>query len=185
MRYISLSPASLRHKGASADERGTKARSLIYSAELQGYMWAFLIGGFLTRLTIGPVLSCAWRLDAGKSKVAKGRWQQWKGSSNLKAFFLNREILWDILEGPNVFRNLPNRYNIRTILDFPVSFSRCRCTAHYRLLITNYRKIRIFFHSDGQINDGFFNKPIVARTQILVHSWGPRTKISALFRTRT
>ena len=32
---------------------------------------------------------------------------------------------------------------------------------------------------------GFFNRPIMARTQILVHRWGPRTRISVLFCRRT
>ena len=29
------------------------------------------------------------------------------------------------------------------------------------------------FHSDSQIDNGFFNWPIIARTQILVNRWGP------------
>ena len=31
----------------------------------------------------------------------------------------------------------------------------------------------------------FPNRPITARTQILVHRWGPKTKISALFSRQT
>ena len=34
-------------------------------------------------------------------------------------------------------------------------------------------------------NKAFFNWPIVARTQIWVHSWKSRTRISALFRRRS
>jgi len=31
------------------------------------------------------------------------------------------------------------------------------------------------------INNGIFNKPIIAHTQILVHRWGPGTRVLALF----
>ena len=46
---------------------------------------------------------------------------------------------------------------------------------------------RIFFYPDWQINNDIFNRPVLkmARTQILVHRWGPRTRILALFRRRT
>ena len=44
---------------------------------------------------------------------------------------------------------------------------------------------RISFQSDWPIDNGFFNGPIMMRIQILVHRWGPRTKISALFRRRS
>ena len=43
----------------------------------------------------------------------------------------------------------------------------------------------ISFHPDWQINNGLFNRPIIKRTQILVHRLGPRTRISALFRRRS
>ena len=33
---------------------------------------------------------------------------------------------------------------------------------------------RISFQSDWQIDNGFFNRPIMTHTQILVHRWGPR-----------
>ena len=40
-------------------------KSLIwYPAESQGYMWAFLMGGFLTSLMISPIVTCAWRLGS-------------------------------------------------------------------------------------------------------------------------
>ena len=32
----------------------------------------------------------------------------------------------------------------------------------------------ISFHLDWQIHNGFFNGPIMAHTQILVHRWGER-----------
>ena len=44
---------------------------------------------------------------------------------------------------------------------------------------------RISFYPDWQINNDVFNRPVMARTQILVHRWGPRTRILALFRRRT
>ena len=38
---------------------------------------------------------------------------------------------------------------------------------------------------DSLIDNGFFNKPIIARTQILVHRWGPsRMRILVLFHRR-
>ena len=43
----------------------------------------------------------------------------------------------------------------------------------------------ISLYPDWQIDNGFLNRPIMARTHILVHRWGPRTRISALFRRRT
>ena len=37
-----------------------------------------------------------------------------------------------------------------------------------------------------QIDNGFFNRPIIAYTQILVHRWGPRRiRIPALFHRQT
>ena len=36
-----------------------------------------------------------------------------------------------------------------------------------------------------KIENGLFTRPIMARTQILVHRLGPRTSISALLRRRT
>ena len=44
---------------------------------------------------------------------------------------------------------------------------------------------RISFQPDWQIDNDFFNRPIMARIQIPVHKWRPRTRISALFRRRT
>ena len=37
------------------------------------------------------------------------------------------------------------------------------------------------FHLGKQINNGFFNWPIMMHTQILVHRWRPRRRVSALF----
>ena len=39
----------------------------------------------------------------------------------------------------------------------------------------------ISFQPDWQIHSGIFNWPIMACTQILVHRWGPTTRISVLF----
>ena len=47
------------------------------------------------------------------------------------------------------------------------------------------RAFRISFHLDWQIDDGIYNRPIIARTRILVQRWRPRTRISVLFRRRT
>ena len=47
------------------------------------------------------------------------------------------------------------------------------------------RAFRISFHLDWQIDDGIYNRPIIARTRILVQRWRHRTRISVLFRRRT
>ena len=47
------------------------------------------------------------------------------------------------------------------------------------------KAVWISFHLDWQVNDGICNRPIIARTWILVQRWRPRTRISALFRRRT
>ena len=47
------------------------------------------------------------------------------------------------------------------------------------------RAFRISFHLDQQIDDGIYNRPIIARTRILVQRWKPTMRISALFRRRT
>ena len=41
-----------------------------------------------------------------------------------------------------------------------------------------YRKcaFRISFHTDWLIDNGFLNRAIIARAQILVHRWGPRAR---------
>ena len=49
----------------------------------------------------------------------------------------------------------------------------------------NRLEFRISFHPDWQIDNGYFNWPIMARTRILVHMQGRRTRISALLRRRT
>ena len=43
--------------------------------------------------------------------------------------------------------------------------------------------LRISFHSDWQINNGFFNRRITARTQILVHSWAQDKDFGAVLQT--
>ena len=43
--------------------------------------------------------------------------------------------------------------------------------------------LRISFHSDWQINNGFFNRPITARTQILVLSWAQNKDFGAVSQT--
>ena len=44
---------------------------------------------------------------------------------------------------------------------------------------------RISFQPDWLIDKGIFNRPITPHSQILVHRWGPRTRILVLFRRRT
>ena len=43
--------------------------------------------------------------------------------------------------------------------------------------------LRICFQSDWQINNGFFNRPITARTQILVLSWAQNKDFGAVSQT--
>ena len=43
--------------------------------------------------------------------------------------------------------------------------------------------LRISFRSDWQINNGFFNRPITARTQILVLSWAQNKDFGAVSQT--
>ena len=40
---------------------------------------------------------------------------------------------------------------------------------------------QIFLQLGFLINNGIFNKPIITHTQILVHRWGPRIRVLALF----
>ena len=44
---------------------------------------------------------------------------------------------------------------------------------------------RISFQPDWLIYNAIFNRPIMARTQILVLMWRPKTRILVLFRRRT
>ena len=44
---------------------------------------------------------------------------------------------------------------------------------------------RISFQPDWLIDNAIFNRPIMARTQILVLRWRPKTRILVLFRRRT
>jgi len=39
-----------------------------------------------------------------------------------------------------------------------------------------WRCVEISFNPDWQIDNGFFNKPIIVRSQILVHSEGAQNK---------
>ena len=43
----------------------------------------------------------------------------------------------------------------------------------------------ISFHPDWQIDNALFNRPIMARTPIRVHRWGPKARSSALLRRWT
>ena len=43
---------------------------------------------------------------------------------------------------------------------------------------------RVSFHPDWPIDSVFFNRPIIAHTQILVHRWRPQTRILVLFHRR-
>lgn len=97
--------------------------SFWYPAELQGYMSAFVIGTFLMCYTIGSILMCVWWLDTGCRKLAKST------DSSERAVQTWKPFSWKVIEGQNVFINLP----WRTILDFPMYSNLCRCTAHYRL----------------------------------------------------
>ena len=47
------------------------------------------------------------------------------------------------------------------------------------------KAFRISFQPDWQTDNGFLYRPIMARAQILVHRWVPRTRIPALSRRQT
>ena len=44
---------------------------------------------------------------------------------------------------------------------------------------------QVSLQPDRQVDNGIFNSPILARTQILLRRWRPRTKILVLFHRRT
>ena len=52
-----------------------------------------------------------------------------------------------------------------------------------RIQLFTGNALRISFHSDWQINNGFFNRPITARTQILVLSWAQNKNFGAVPQT--
>ena len=41
-------------------------------------------------------------------------------------------------------------------------------------------EFRISLYPEWQIDNGFFKGPIIVHTQILVHRWGPTTRISVV-----
>ena len=59
--------------------------------------------------------------------------------------------------------------NRKCVSDFPASRGLSR-RGERPLLVG---KFRISFHPDWQFDSGFFNRSIMASTQILVHRWGP------------
>ena len=58
------------------------------------------------------------------------------------------------------------------------------CESSTRVLVRTHwitqSKFQISLQPDWQLNNGFFNRPIMVHTQILVHRWRPRTRISSL-----
>ena len=56
---------------------------------------------------------------------------------------------------------------------------------YYRLNKLPEARFDFPFNLIGKYTAAFFNRPIMMRIQILIHRWGPRTKISALFRRRS
>ena len=76
------------------------AQDISAPAELQGHMWASLISGFLMRLTIGLIRTCAWWLGTVTcQKSQKGVMarivysNQWKSSSNCEVHVVHVKTL--------------------------------------------------------------------------------------------
>ena len=88
-------------------------------------MWAFLIGGFLTHLLIGPILACAWpsfnsKASQDMSKFTEESWQKAFKAVNeqfeIESLLPEQEnSLKEFLEGRNLFINLPTGYGISLI----------------------------------------------------------------------
>ena len=85
---------------------------------------------FLMRLTIGLILTCAWRLGTVTCQNSqKGVGvrivysKQCNSSSNFKAFFETKNALREFLQGRSLLVYLPT--------GFPASSNRCRCSAAY------------------------------------------------------
>ena len=99
-------------------------------------MWAFLIDGFLTRLTIGPIVTFARRLNAGMSKTGKERWKSERAVRTWNRFFLNRKILQENIpwRPERVCKHIPTGSGQSLIFQFLL---RCRCIAHLKQVITN------------------------------------------------
>ena len=63
----------------------------------------------------------------------------------------------------------------------------CRdpCSGPQRTQQITGSAFQIYFHPDWQIGNVFFDRPIMASNQILVHRWGPRIRILVLFCRQT
>ena len=63
------------------------------------------------------------------------------------------------------------------------SAKQCRdpCSGPQRTQQITGSAFQIYFHPDWQIGNVFFDRPIMASNQILVHRWGPRIRILVLF----
>ena len=68
-----------------------------------------------------------------------------------------------------------------------MSAKQCRdpCSGPQRTQQITGSVFQIYFHPDWQFDNVFFDRPIMARDQILVHRWGPRTRILVLFCRQT
>ena len=76
-----------------------------------------------------------------------------------------------------------NVITFRTLLHLGLHKSKKVIFATLDMRLNDSTEVCLLFpFDDWQIDNGFFNRPTIAGTPILVHRWGPRIRISALFR---
>ena len=84
-----------------------------------------------------------------------------------------------------VFANPRRRRNLTSVGNF------CEAAPRFLLCAANgldelpEGRLVFPFNLIGNSTIAFFNRPIMALSQILVHKWSPRTSISALLHRRT
>ena len=118
--------------------------------------------------------------------IVTGRWENF-GWHLLWKYIVTRDF-WGVLNKSGkiqqwIFCGLRCRGNLTPVSNVCAAALTSLFWAHNGRITGS--AFRISFQSDWQIYIGFFNRPIMARAQILVHRRGPRTSILALFCRRT
>ena len=87
------------------------------------------------------------------------------------------------IAAPIRFSNSSSTYLLARVADviqprLATSAKQCRhsCSGPSTDSMTYRKCVSNFLYPDWQINNSFFNRPVMARTQILVHSWGAQNK---------
>ena len=140
-----------------------------------------------------------WKLESGKVLLLESRMLGFgiqNRSSNVKdcnpvpGIFQNPGMFWMPLPGANLnllyqaiiimaSSSLYPRSSTKILVLSPPPHPPPTDSKNYWKCVSNFLSSRL------EKQQFFFNKPIMARIQILVHRWGLRTRISALFRRRT